>query len=194
MTAWVLGGIAVAVAVLASIVVISRRKMGARPLPDALKPGRRLPEFTAVGEDGRTLSSRDLAGKPAVILFVRGNWCPFCSRQVANLTPHYLRINELGARLILVTPKPLETTKRVAEFFSVEFEFWLDENLASARQLGLLLTEGVPTSSLDEYGKDTLWPASFVTDAEGIIRLASISRIIADRPDPRKFVTALESM
>lgn len=194
MTAWLSGVAAAIIVILVGVVLIARRKMGARPLPHLLKPGRQLPAFSAVGEDGRELSSRDLTGKPAVILFVRGNWCPFCSRQVTNLTPHYQRINELGARLILVTPKPLETTKRVAEFFNVDFEFWLDENLEIGKQLGLLLEEGVPAGYLSEYGKDTLWPASLVTDAEGVIRYASISRVIADRPDPRKFVTTLESM
>ncbi|MDX1482131.1 MAG: redoxin domain-containing protein, partial [Woeseiaceae bacterium] len=127
-------------------------------------------------------------------LFVRGNWCPFCSRQVASLTESYRRINELGARLILVTPKPLETTRRVAEFFDFDFEFWLDESLAAGRQLGLVQEGGVPASHRSEYGDDTLWPAAVVTDAEGIIRDAVVSKVIADRPSPHRFVRTLERM
>lgn len=181
-----------AVAVVAAVIV--RRRMGGRGMPEQLRPGRPLPEFRAVTEDGRSVSSRDLAGRAAVILFIRGTWCPFCSRQVADLTRHYKSINELGARLVLVTPKPLQTTRRVAEFFDVDFEFWLDEDLDVARKLGLLLERGVPPDSREEYGEDTLWPASIVVDAEGVIRYASLSKFIADRPDPEKFVRALERL
>ncbi len=128
--------------------------------------------------------SVDLRGAPAVILFVRGNWCPFCSRQVSDLAQHYREIIDLGARLILVTPKPLETTRRVAEFFDVEFDFWLDENLSVTRRLGLLHAGGVPDDYDREYGRDTTWPAALVVDAAGIIRFVELSRHISDRPDP----------
>ena len=174
--------------------VVAARRMGARRLPKVLRPGQPLPPFSAVTEDGIAVRSDDLRGTPAVILFVRGNWCPFCSRQVASLTESYRRINELGARLILVTPKPLETTRRVAEFFDFDFEFWLDESLAAGRQLGLVQEGGVPASHRSEYGDDTLWPAAVVTDAEGIIRDAVVSKVIADRPSPHRFVRTLERM
>lgn len=171
-----------------------RKKLGGRPVPQALRVGQPLPAFEAMDENGQPLSSGDLQGHPAVILFVRGNWCPFCSRQVANLTRYYQEINERKARLVLVTPKPLETTRRVAQFFEFDFEFWLDEDLQIARQLGLLQTGGVPGDQLQEYGEDTVWPASLVVDNGGVIRYASVSKFIADRPDPKKFIQVLDSM
>lgn len=155
-----------------------------KPAPLALKAGDPLPEFHAEDEDGKRLSSTSLRGRPAVILFVRGNWCPFCSRQVSDLTQHYRDIVDLGARLILITPKPLETTRRVADFFKVEFEFWLDDELAVTRQLGLVLEGGVPGEYRKEYGDDTVWPTAIVVDAAGIIRYTQLSRHISDRPDP----------
>ena len=130
------------------------------------------------------MRSVELHGSPAVILFVRGNWCPFCSRQVSNLTQHYRDIIDLGAQIILITPKPLETTRRVAEFFNVEFNFWLDNELAATKQLGLLQKGGVPGSYNKEYGRDTIWPTALVVDAAGIIRYTELSKHISDRPDP----------
>ena len=100
-----------------------------RPVPAALQRGQPLPEFEAVDEAGNPLNTRELEGTPVVMIFVRGSWCPFCSKQVKNLTSYYKQINDLGAKLIFVTPKPLETTRRVAEFFEVDFDFWLDESL-----------------------------------------------------------------
>lgn len=167
-------------------------KKALRPMPPQLKPGRPLPDFHASDEQGDPVRSTTLHGSPTVILFVRGNWCPFCSAQVKNLTNHYKDIVDLGARLVLVTPKPLETTRRVAEFFKVEFEFWLDDSLAIAKQLGLLQQSGVPSDYNKEYGNDSVWPTSLVVDAAGIIRYTELSKRISDRPDPELLVRQLK--
>ncbi len=176
--------VAVAVVSAALIAWYWIRHRGLRAMPPQLKPGSPLPDFRAADEHGNPLRSTELHGSPAVILFVRGNWCPFCSRQVSNLTQHYRDIIDLGARLVLVTPKPLETTRRVAEFFNVEFDFWLDDGLSVTRQLGLLQRGGVPRDYDKEYGRDTIWPTALVIDAAGIIRYTELSKHISDRPDP----------
>ncbi len=173
-------------ALLAAVAVGFRfRSRGLRPTPPQLEPGSPLPDFGAVDEQGHPVGVADLSGSPAVILFVRGNWCPFCSRQVSDLTQYYREIIDLGARLILVTPKPLETTRRVARFFEVDFDFWLDENLAATRQLGLLQEDGVPEDYDREYGRDTIWPTALIVDADGVIRYTELSKHISDRPDPQ---------
>jgi peroxiredoxin len=166
------------------------RKAG-RPVPTVLQEGRPLPDFQAIDENGDPVRSTELHGTAAVILFVRGNWCPFCSSQVENLTVHYKDIIDLGARLILVTPTPLETTRRVAEFFDVEFDFWLDRDLAVTKQLGLLQESGVPEDHRKEYGNDTVWPTALVVDANGIIRYTALSKFIADRPNAKTLLREL---
>jgi peroxiredoxin len=182
--------IIIAVIVLAALAYRGFRKVG-RPVPAALRRGQALPDFLAVDESGAPVRSTQLHGTAAVILFVRGNWCPFCSSQVENLTVYYKDIIDLGARLILITPKPLETTKRVAEFFEVEFDFWLDDELAVTKQLGLLKESGVPKDHRKEYGDDTIWPTALVVDPNGIIRYTELSKFIADRPNPKTLLREL---
>jgi len=167
-------------------------KRGLRPVPAQLKPGSPLPDFHAVDEQGDPVRSTALHGSPTVILFVRGNWCPFCSAQVRDLTKYYKDIVDLGAKLVLVTPKPQETTRRVAEFFEVEFDFWLDDSLAITKQLGLLQNTGVPSSFSKEYGRDTIWPTTLIVDAAGIIRYTELSKHLSDRPDPETLLRELK--
>lgn len=166
---------------------------GAHPMPDMLKPGKPLPLFITTTEDGERIDSSVLEGAPAVILFVRGSWCPFCSAQVKNLTKYYKDIVDLGARLVFVTPKPLETTRRVAAMFDVDFEFWLDEDLAVARALKLLHRGGVPGAQKDQYGSDTVWATALVIDASGTIRFTELSKHIVDRPNPKTLLRALKA-
>ena len=174
-----------------AIFVFRRLQKAGRPVPAVLRQGQSLPDFKAVDERGDPVRSTELHGSAAVILFVRGNWCPFCSSQVEDLTVYYKDIIDLGARLILVTPKPLETTRRVAEFFEVEFDFWLDVDLAATKQLGLLQESGVPKDQRKEYGDDTIWPTAIVIDANGIIRYTALSKFIADRPNPKTLLQEL---
>lgn len=173
------------------IFAVWRLRKAGRPVPAKLRRGQTLPAFEAVDESGNPVDSEQLRGSAAVILFVRGNWCPFCTKQVEHLTVHYKDIVELGAKLILVTPKPLETTRRVAEFFEVEFDFWLDEDLKVARELGLLQLKGVPKGHREEYGDDTVWPTAVVVDRDNVIRYTELSKFIADRPNPEALVSEL---
>ena len=170
------------------------RKKSGPSIPDALRPGKSLPDFPAADEQGNPVRSTQLIGTPTAMLFVRGNWCPFCTRQVEDLTKHYKDIVDLGAKLVFVTPKPLETTRRVAKFFNVEFDFWLDDELNAAKQLGLLMPASVPDDHRKEYGADTVWPTALVVDATGVIRFAKLSRFVIDRPDPKVLLKELRKL
>lgn len=176
-------------ALVAGWIWVTRR--GLRAVPEQLRPGRPLPDFHATDEQGAPVRSTSLHGSPTIILFVRGNWCPFCSAQVKSLTKYYKDIIDLGATLILLTPKPLETTRRVASFFEVEFDFWLDDSLAVTEELGLVQKTGVPGSYEKEYGQDTVWPTALVVDSAGIIRYTELSKHISDRPDPELLLSEL---
>ncbi|MCH8307762.1 MAG: redoxin domain-containing protein [Proteobacteria bacterium] len=188
---WMIGA---AVILLVAVVWMFLRMKRGPSVPVALRPGRSLPDFVATDEQGNPVRSTQLIGSPTVMLFVRGNWCPFCTSQVADLTRHYKDIVDLGAKLIFVSPKPLETTRRVAEFFEVEFDFWLDDQLNAAKQLDLVMVAAVPSDHRKEYGEDTVWPTALVIDAAGIIRFSDVSRTIVDRPDPKLLLNELRKL
>jgi peroxiredoxin len=183
-----------AIAVLLGIAFYLRRNRGEHPTPDILRPGKPLPDFRAIDEQGNPMRSVHLAGSPTVMLFVRGSWCPFCNEQVEKLTSYYKDIVDLGAKLIIVTPKPLQTTRRVARFFEVEFDFWLDDSLEAAEKLGLLHRSAVPNTFRVEYGSDTVWPTAIVVDRSGIIQYTELSKHISDRPDPEALLDALRRL
>jgi peroxiredoxin len=189
----VLTGATVLVLLLLGVLLVARlmRRPGARA-SSRLVRGQRIPDFRVYTEDGESVGPSELHGLPAVIIFLRGNWCPFCSSQVEELARHYREISELGARLIFVVPKPQETTRRVADHFGVDFTFWLDPDLSAARRLHILDERGVPEEHREVYGSDTLRPVSVVVDREGIIRYAYQSEDIRERPDPENFIKVLE--
>jgi peroxiredoxin len=179
--------------VFSGLFIFAQKRKGPE-LPAALRAGKPLPDFSATDENGNEVRSSSLKGTPTVVLFVRGNWCPFCSRQVKNLTDYYKRIVDLGAKLIFVTPRPLSTTRRVAEFFEVEFDFWTDTTLRASKSLGLVFPKGVPADYVKEYGEDTIWPTAVIVDSDNIIRYSKISRYVFDRPNPEQLFKELEKV
>jgi thiol-disulfide isomerase/thioredoxin len=48
--------------------------------PGAAQPGRALPDGELLDAGGQpTMLAQHLGGKPAVIVFYRGGWCPYCN-------------------------------------------------------------------------------------------------------------------
>jgi len=186
--------VAAIVAVMATLIWFGRDRIRGRRKPLPLRVGKPMPEFSARTEDGAPVTPATLRGSAVVFLFVRGSWCPFCSRQVKSLTRYYRAITDAGARLVLVTSRPLDTTRRVAELFGVDFEFWLDDDLQAARQLGLLYEDGVARAHRESFGTDTTWPATVIVDADGVIQFSELSRFVVDRPNPQKLLTQIQRL
>ena len=71
------------------------------------EPGSRLPdgELLDVGGQPTTLA-QNLGGKPAIIVFYRGGWCPYCNIALrtyqAQLVP---ALAERGISLIAISPQ-----------------------------------------------------------------------------------------
>lgn len=156
--------------------------------------GKKLPSFTCKREDGSAVASSELTGSRSVLVFVRGSWCPFCSAQVQALTEQYKRIAEEGGRLIIITRLPLDTTRRVADQFGVNFEFWLDEDLSAATTLELVDGEDIPERFQDEFGRSTMLPTVIVTDKDNVIRFSYRSNKPSDRPDPSTFMKVFDAI
>ncbi len=165
-----------------------------RRVSDRLVPGEVLPDFQATDLEGRTVSPRDLRGRPALYMFYRGNWCPFCQAQVREIIERYRELMNRGVEVALVSPDEHDLTRRVAEIFDVPFHFWVDKNLAAARALDIVDTQGVPAGPLRRrHGADTVLPTVVITDAEGKIIFTDQTRNYRVRPDPEIFLRALSA-
>ena len=127
----------------------------------------------------------DLApGKTLVVVVTRGNTvpiCPYCSTQTARLISNYEAFKELGAEVAVVYP--IETgddSARLTNFLDdvktkladasnpVPFPVLLDVELKGVDLLGIR--------------KDLSKPATYIVDAEGVVRYAYVGEHLADRP------------
>ncbi|MCZ6686508.1 MAG: peroxiredoxin family protein [Gammaproteobacteria bacterium] len=157
-----------------------------------IENGQPLPEFSALNLDGKPVYSRDLLGKPALLMFYRGNWCPFCVVQVKELAAAY---RELGdrARIVLISPQPARKTRELAARFDVPFDFWVDTDNQAATVLGINHDQGLPAGmQVLGYDTDTVLPTSVVLAADGTVLNVDETENYRDRAEPGFLARVLE--
>lgn len=85
--------------------------------PKGLNLQDKAPDFTGKDQYGKTISLTDELKKgPVVLVFYRGQWCPYCNRQLKQLEDSLSLIKEKGASLLTITPeKPENIQKTIAK-------------------------------------------------------------------------------
>ena len=157
-----------------------------------LSVGKMLPEFVLKDTAGNAITSTSLTDKPAVWIFYRGNWCPLCMAQVKEIAGQYQQLQELGARVALISPQPHRFTIGLAKKFDVAFEFLTDEGNRAARTLGIASPNGIPMGmQVLGYDSETVLPTVIITDVGGRILWAHETDNYRVRPDPDVYLEVL---
>lgn len=156
-----------------------------------LTVGNKLPQFELKDSTGQSLRTQDLIGSPSVLLFYRGNWCPLCMAQVAEIAERYQDMASLGITVALISPQPQEETEKLAAKFEVPFRFLVDEGNKVAEELGIAVRNGVPLGVPGDYSPDTVMPTVLVANANGTIIFSDQTDNYRVRPEPDIFLAII---
>ena len=105
-----------------------------KPLP----AGSPLPNVSLQQIDGSTTRVLDaLAGKPAVLVFFRGGWCPYCNRHLSSLRSIEAELGELGYQLIAISPDSPQSLRAGIGKHKAEYTLLSDSSAEFIRALGL---------------------------------------------------------
>jgi peroxiredoxin len=101
-----------------------------RPVEDAkgLSIGAHAPEFTAknIFESSYSLIEALKKG-PVVIVFIRGQWCPYCNKHLSHLQDSLPQIYDMGASVVVISPEKSEFIKKTIKKTGAEFNILFDE-------------------------------------------------------------------
>ncbi len=99
--------------------------------PEGLKVGDKAPIFSAKNQDGKEMDLDKLLKKgEVVVLFYRGQWCPYCNQQLKKVNDSLQFISAKGATVLAITPETAENVKKTIEKTKASFSIIEDENLA----------------------------------------------------------------
>jgi peroxiredoxin len=87
-----------------------------------LHPGDTFPELTVALPDGGSLTLPDaLAGSFGVILFFRGEWCPYCNAQLRAFQRANDKLTDAGAQVVALSVDDEDTTKSLIAKHELHF-------------------------------------------------------------------------
>ena len=156
-----------------------------------LDVGSKLPHFDVTDLDGNTVTSEDFHGKPTVLLFYRGSWCPLCVAQIDELVQRYKDIDRLGIQVCLISSQHESQSQALAERFDVPFRFLVDKDNKAAEALEIAVANGVPVGVPGDYPPNTSMPTLVVTSAGGTILFSDQTNNYRVRPEPDVFLAIL---
>ena len=102
----------------------------AQETPEGLFIASKAPDFKAKDQNGEDIRLKDLLKKGKVVLvFYRGQWCPYCNKQLKKLEDSLQLIKDKGATLVAVTPEKPENITKTIEKTGAEYSILYDEGL-----------------------------------------------------------------
>jgi peroxiredoxin len=102
----------------------------AQEKPEGLFINSKAPDFKATDQYGNEIRLKDMLKDSIVVLiFYRGQWCPYCNRQLKKLEDSLQLIKEKGARLIAVTPEKPEYISKTIEKTKASYPLIYDKDM-----------------------------------------------------------------
>ncbi|MFQ5432262.1 MAG: peroxiredoxin-like family protein [Nitrospinota bacterium] len=173
----------------------------------SLKVGDNAPDFSLPDATGKTISLSDVvANGPAVLNFYRGAWCPYCNLELHVLQEACPEIENLGARLVAISPNLPDKSLTSIEKHSLKFDVLSDIGNKTAREFGLVyeldeeLRPIYMQFGLDIPGHngDESWelpiPATYLIGTDRKIAYGFVDADYTKRMEPEEILVQLEKM
>ncbi len=176
----------------------------AQEAPEGLFLNSKAPDFKGKDQNGKDVRLKDLLKKGKVVLvFYRGEWCPYCNRNLKKLEDSLQLIIDKGATLIAVSPEQPESIAKTVEKTSAKYSILHDENLKIMKAYEVEFE--VPENTLKRYrnggikidevnGKNGNYlpiPATYIIDKEANITYRFFNQDYKKRPSVKEILENL---
>jgi len=166
-----------------------QRDLVAAGIPDGVVAvGDVVPEAALVTPSGEGASLLDVLGDaPAVLVFYRGSWCPYCNLTLATYQRELVGpLGDAGVQLIAISPQTPQASQQAVANGDLEFTVLTDPGNRLAEQLGLVTAPSPEARAAhtalgfevaDSNADDTPaipFPTVLVTDASGTVRFVDV--------------------
>ncbi len=172
--------------------------------PEGLFLNSKAPDFKAKDQNGKEVRLKDLLKKGKVVLvFYRGEWCPYCNKNLQRLEDSLQLITGKGATLVAISPEAPENIAKTVEKTKAEYPVLHDENLKIMKAYDVEFE--VPENTLKRYrnagikideanGKNGNYlpvPATYIIDKEATIIYRFFNQDYKKRPSVKEILDHL---
>ena len=169
-------------------------------------PGTAMPDGDLLdAHGGATTLAKTTGGRPAVVVFYRGAWCPYCNLALrayqADLVP---ALAERGVELLAISPQKPDGSLTVRETNELTFAVLSDPGNQIAAGLGILTEPsagareaqqalGLDVTEVNADGTATLpMPTTVIVNGDGTIRWIDVHPNYTGRTEVAAILAALD--
>ena len=176
-------------------------------LDGVLMAGSPFPDFALPNDAGRIVRRSELlANGPAVVVFDRGAWCPYCTVVLGELAKLSPEIRAAGASIVAVTPDASGGGARIKAECGIDFDVLSDLDNVLGMQCGLIfpLPDNVRKTYIDlgidleRINGNDMWllpaPATFVVGQDAIIKHTSLDIDFRYRVEPAEILKSVRAL
>lgn len=182
-----------------------RELAAAGPPAGVARPGTPLPDGELLDVRGAATSLTAIrAGRPAVVVFYRGAWCPYCNLVLRTYQRELVpALAERGVPLIAVSPQRPDGSLTVQQTHDLTFDVVSDPGNQVAGALGILtaptddvvaaqaaLGVDVAASNADRT-RALPMPTTLIVDESGVIRWIDVHSDYSTRTEPAEILNRL---
>ena len=141
--------------------------------------------------------------QPVVLIFYRGGWCPYCSRQLTGLVEIEDALQEAGYRLVAISPDRPAKLRAKPELEGLAYTLLSDSSMEVSRGFGIAfqVEDALVEKYKNSYGIDLEGdsgethhllphPSVFLLGQDGKIDFAHVDPDYKVRLDPAKILAA----
>ncbi len=167
--------------------------------------GTALPDVALVDAHGTPTSLHAVtAGRPAVLVFYRGGWCPYCNLTLRTYSQALLpALTDRGVELVAISPQAPDGSLTTQEKNELPFAVVSDPGNTLAAQLGILMPAspevtaaqrklGLDLAAVNADGSDTLpMPTVVLLDTDSIVRWIDVHPDYTTRSEVAEILDAI---
>ncbi|WP_327587274.1 AhpC/TSA family protein [Nonomuraea sp. NBC_00507] len=173
-----------------------------------LGPGSAMPDDDLLDVHGRaTTLEQARAGRTAVVVFYRGDWCPYCNLVLRTYQQQLVpALSALDIPLIAISPQRPDRSLSMRQINDLTFTVLSDPGNQIAHRLGILtapsrdahaaqLTMGIDVADGNADGTTSMpMPTVVLIDADGVIAWIDVRPNYSTRTEPADILTAITTV
>jgi peroxiredoxin len=171
--------------------------------------GTALPSADLLDANGAATTLADaLGGRPSVLVFYRGAWCPYCNLALRTYQEQLVpALAEQGVGFLAISPQKPDGSLSMAETNELTFTVLSDAGNTVASALGILSAEreasardaalalGVDVAATNGDGTDRVpMPTTIVVDAQARISWIDVHPDYTERTEPEAILAAVAAL
>ena len=112
------------------LLIVCNLQSYSQTYPGGLNIKDNAPDFSATDQTGKRINLKKQLKKGSVVLvFYRGQWCPYCNKQLKQLEDSITLIKAKGATVLAITPEMPENISKTIQKTKVSYPVLYDEGL-----------------------------------------------------------------